>query len=176
IVMGGPAGLTPEDGHLDLGQTFADQASITIHNARQVRDVPKRLAREEATREILEVISQHPEDEQPVFDAIMNLAAKLCNAPASVLFLRNPEDTHLITVAAKTDSAELVEQMRQNPHRLDDTTSLTVEAVTSKQVRFYPDMTDLSAFDNLSEQHAASLKHSEMRTLLYVPLIQGDRA
>ena len=57
----------------------------------RVRDLEKRLAeavkREAATSEILRVISTSPTDVQPVFDAIVQSAVRLCNADNAAVFL-----------------------------------------------------------------------------------------
>ena len=84
---------------IQLVETFAAQAVIAIENVRQFREVQARLAREAATREILEVISQSRDDDRPVFDVIVSRAAQLCNAPMAWLVICNDAQT-LMTVAA----------------------------------------------------------------------------
>ena len=64
------------DQQIALIESFAAQAVIAIENARQFRELQTRLEREAATREILSVISQSPDDEQPVFDVILENAAR----------------------------------------------------------------------------------------------------
>ena len=59
-----------DDRTVNLIRSFAAQAVIAIENVRQFRELQSRLAREAATREILEVISQSRDDDRPVFDAI----------------------------------------------------------------------------------------------------------
>ena len=58
-------------------------------------DLDRMREREAATREILQVISRSRDDEQPVFDVLLETAARLCAAPFACLFLANPERTHL---------------------------------------------------------------------------------
>jgi len=69
------------DDEIDLVKTFSAQAVIAIENVRQFRELQTRLEREAATREIRHSISQSRDDEQPVFDVILESARRLCDAP-----------------------------------------------------------------------------------------------
>jgi hypothetical protein len=48
----------------------------------------------DATREIMRVVSGSRRDEQPVFEAILEAARRLCGAPFAGLGLCNDERTH----------------------------------------------------------------------------------
>ncbi len=78
-----------------LVDTFAAQAVIAIENVRQFREVQARLEREQASAEILAVISQSRDDEQPVLDTIVRNAANLTNAYIVGISLTNAAGTHL---------------------------------------------------------------------------------
>lgn len=64
-----------------LLSTFADHAVVAIENARMFREAQEALARQTASAEILKVISESRDDVRPVFEAIAERAATLCNAP-----------------------------------------------------------------------------------------------
>jgi signal transduction histidine kinase len=82
------------DKQIALVKTFADQAAIAIENVRLFNETKEALEKQTATAEILRVISSTPTDTQPVFEAIVRNATKLCEAAYANVFRFEGEMLH----------------------------------------------------------------------------------
>ena len=94
------------DKQIALLQTFADQAVIAIENTRlfeevqaRTRELQELLEYQTATSDVLGVISRSPTEVQPVFDAIVASAARLCEAEFSAVTQLDGELLHLVAVS-----------------------------------------------------------------------------
>ena len=77
--------------HIDLLQTFADQAVIAIENTRLFNETQDALARQTATSDVLRVISSSVADTTPVFEKILDSCEKLFATEQLGIFLVQPD-------------------------------------------------------------------------------------
>jgi signal transduction histidine kinase/HAMP domain-containing protein len=91
------------DKQIDLVTTFASQAVIAIENVRlftelqeRNREVTEALEQQTATGDILRVISSSPTDVQPVFDAIVSSAVRLCDGFFGIAFRYDGDQLSLV--------------------------------------------------------------------------------
>ena len=99
IAMAWPHLDPPSAANVELVQSFANQASIAIENVRLLQETQERTAEVEealeyqtATSEVLEVISRSPNSVEPVLEAILEVAARLCHPQYAYTALLNEED------------------------------------------------------------------------------------
>jgi GAF domain-containing protein len=84
------------DHHVQLLQTFADQAVIAIENVRLFNETREALERQTATSDILKVIASSPSDVQPVFDVIVERAVRLCGARMGRVYRYDGSLIHMV--------------------------------------------------------------------------------
>jgi GAF domain-containing protein len=84
--------------HVELLQTFAEQAVIAIENARmfdqlqhRTNELAESLEQQAATSEVLEVISLSIGNVQPVFDKLLESATRVCGAQFGAMGLFDGE-------------------------------------------------------------------------------------
>ena len=162
------------DSHTALLTTFAEQAVIAIENVRlfkaeeaHTRELGEALERQTAISEILSVINNSPTDYQPVFDAILEHAGKLCEAPLGMLYLLR--DDALESVAQLGGRPEFLEFQKNNPTPMDPDRSFAAQALLDCVPVQREDLTTESIYTD-RPAFASAIEDEGVRTFLSVPL------
>ena len=85
---------------------------------RLARELAEAREQQAATSEVLQIISSSPGELEPVFQAILENAARLCEAKFGVLF--RLEDGAMRSVASLNVPEPLTEFFKRGPHRPHD--------------------------------------------------------
>jgi GAF domain-containing protein/CheY-like chemotaxis protein len=145
-------------------KTFADQAGIAIQNARLFNETQEALERQTATAEVLRVISQSPDDVQPVFEAIAERAKLLCNAAVSGVARYDGRLVHLVAYQGVSPEADAA--MRALFPVPVSAATITARAIRE---RVPVQTADVMADANYAAKEAARL--SGYRSNLAVPML-----
>ena len=105
------------DKQIELVKNFAAQAVIAIENARLLSELRESLQEQTATSEVLQVISGSPGDLEPVFEAMLEKAVRICDAKFGNTFRWDGDALHL--VATHNIPPAFAELRKRTPFRPD---------------------------------------------------------
>jgi GAF domain-containing protein len=161
--------------HIQLLQTFADQAVIAIENVRLFDEVQARtddlresLEFQTASSDVLKVISSSPDSLQPVLDVVVETSRELCGTETSTIFLLNDNKFHI--AAASGAMPTYLEFLKNNPIALDQAGSSTARAAREKRTVHIPDIGADPEFGQ------GPMGVGQRRALLSVPLMREGTA
>ena len=160
---------------IELVQNFAAQAVIAIENTRLLSELRQRtddlgeaLEQQTATSEVLQVISNSPGDLEPVFKAMLEQAARVCEAQNGMLFRF---DNGVVRPEATLNMpAELVEFMSRGQRPGPDSPMRMLFA--TKRTVHVPDVLSSPTYLAGDPMVEAGVKFAGMRTLLVVPMLK----
>jgi two-component system, NtrC family, sensor kinase len=163
---------------ISLVETFADQAAIAIENARLFKDLQQRtddldesLQQQTATADVLKVISCSLGELEPVFQAMLANAVRLCGAKFSMLFLY--ENNEFRGVGKWNLPPRYSEFLGKNTIRADPVIPLGRVAVTKEPVQIPDVLVDQSYIERYPGMVAVA-ELGGARTLLQVPMLKEN--
>ena len=155
---------TPEKALL---QGFSEQAVVAIQNARLFNETQQALQRQTASAEILRVISQSPDDVQPVFDTIAATGRRLLDC-SRVALLRRAGNAFTSVAAHLDPSAGSPGVHMPGLIPIDPTHNFPSRVFVSGQPLHIPDWSKVELTDH--EQKVQTF--SNCQASLMVPLLR----
>ena len=150
-------------------RTSPTQAVIAIENTRLLNELRESLQQQTATAEVLGVISSSPGELQPVFDAMLANAVRLCAASFGNLYLRDGEFFHL--VAFHNTPPAFVAQRRGRPYR-PSPIGPPGRMLRTRAVVHVDDLTADPSYRERDPGVVAFVELAGTRTVLLVPMLK----
>ena len=165
---------------VELVQNFAAQAVIAIENTRLLTELRQRtddlsesLDQQTATSEVLKVISSSPGELEPVFNAMLANATRICEATFGNLFLREGSNFRAVAVHGKE---RYVDHWKRDPLiNLREHPLVPLARVTStKQVLHIPDFRTDQAYTGKDSRIVPLVEVAGARSFVMVPMLKDD--
>ena len=168
------------DKQIALVTNFAAQAVIAIENARLLNELRQRttdlteaLGQQTATSEVLQVISSSPGDLQPVFDALLANATRLCEASYGAMWLCEEDRLRIVASYGALPEAYLA-QWRTGTVSLHDPNLHMARAVRSGRPVQVDDLRKEPAYLAGHPLQVSAADIAGIRTFVVVPMFKDN--
>ena len=165
-----------QEHELELMKGFAAQAVIAIENTRLLNELRQRttdlsesLEQQTATSEVLKVISSSPGDLQPVFEAMLANATRICEAKFGILWLTDGKGFR--SVALHDVPSALAQERQRSPLYFPGPATSLGQIASTKQVVNIADVAAVPAFFERPEARAL-VELGGCRSLITVPMLK----
>ena len=163
------------DKQIELVRNFAAQAVIAIENARLLQEQRESLERQTATAEVLRIISSSPGELQPVFDAMLQNATRICEATLGGLFLYKGDAFRAVAVHGHSYYADWSRREPDLNMRADVHKGTPLERLTrTKKFLHIHDLRADEAYLSGNPRIKALVELAGARTHLVVPMLKDD--
>jgi len=146
-------------------QNFAAQAVIAIENARLLNELRESLQQQTASSEVLQIISSSPGELEPVFQALLENAVRICEAKFGTIFRYDGNNFH--RAAGVGTPAALVEFQKQRGPFRPESAGVIARVLRTKQVA---DSADSAAEPN----PGVATTLGGARSIVGVPMLKDD--
>ena len=162
------------DKQTELVTTFADQAVIAIENTRLLNELRESLQQQTATADVLKVISSSPGELEPVFQAMLENATRICQAKYGVMFLHE-NDTFRARAMCGVPPA-LAEERQRNPVIRPPPRTGVGRVLRTKKTAHIADVSTEPQYFDVPEgfTRPAIVQFGGARTELAVPMLKDD--
>ena len=156
---------------VELVCNFAAQAVIAIENARLLNELRQSLEQQTATAEVLRVISSSPGALEPVFQAMLENATRICEAKFGTMYFREGDGFRAVAMhGAPPAYVEL--RLHKLLHPGPDTGIGRV--VATKRVVQVEDASADPAYSAGDPMRVAAVDLGGVRTILDVPMLKDN--
>jgi GAF domain-containing protein/nitrogen-specific signal transduction histidine kinase len=151
---------------ITLLENFAAQAVIAMENARLLTEQREALEQQTATAEVLGVINSSPGNLMPVFDAILERAHTVCDAPLGSLVLYDGEQLRAVATRGYPQEYETLARQGFSP------TPPFRQLVSGEPFVHVPDTATWPVPPNAEDElmRRAAIEIARISTALFVPL------
>ena len=161
------------DKQIELAETFADQAVIAIENVRLFNETKEALEQQTATSEVLKVISSSRGELEPVFNAMLANATRICEATFGNLLML--EGTIFRGVAVHSTQS-YADYRRRNPVLdLRDNPGIPLDRLAKgKKIIHIADLRTDQSYIGKNDRVIALVEAAGARTLAAVPMLKEN--
>ena len=159
------------DKQIELVKNFAAQAVIAIENTRLLNELRESLQQQTATADVLKVISSSPGNLEPVFEAMLEKAVRICDANFGMLF--RVEDGAVSAAAMFGVPPAFAEFWQRGPQRPGPRTALG-RVVETRQTVHIADIKLEPAYIAGEPVFLSAVSLGGFRTLIAVPMLKDN--
>ena len=158
------------DKQIALLTNFASQAVIAIENVRLLNELRQSLQQQTATADVLKVISRSPGELQPVFEAMLENATRICEAKFGNLWLREGDN---FRIGATHGAPPAYAETRQRKSVIHFSPGdLLSRMIPTKQLQHITDIRLEQAYIEREPGAVAVVEAAGARTVLIVPMLK----
>ncbi|MGA8974443.1 MAG: GAF domain-containing protein, partial [Pseudolabrys sp.] len=160
------------DKQIELVENFSAQAVIAIENTRLLNELRESLEQQTATSEVLKVISSSPGELEPVFNAMLANATRICEATIGTLYLR--EGSRFRGVALHHSKQSYVDFWRRNPVvDVEKNPGIPLYRLArTKRVVHIPDLRTDQSYIEKNDRVVVLVEQGDVRTFVAVPMLK----
>jgi GAF domain-containing protein len=160
------------DRQIHLVQNFATQAVVAIENARLLKELRESLQQQTATADVLQVISSSPGELQPVFQAILENATRICEAKFGSMYLYEGDAFRF--VAHHNAPLAFVKARTRDPIVRPPPDTPLGRVATTKQVSHIADMRTVPSYVSQDPFVVSAVELGNYRAVLAVPMLKEN--
>jgi class 3 adenylate cyclase len=177
----GRRGKTPERKRCDAPKASAalnEETSV----ARLTNELREAVEQQSATSEVLRVISSYPDDPQPIFQAMLKNAVRLCDALFGNLYRWDGDALHVVAwthntppsfrdmITSPLEEGVLIEARKRPPHRAGQ--GPIGRMIATKTLQHVVDAREIQS--NLLDPTSVAAIDRGIRTVLIVPMLREN--